>query len=80
MSIDFTKMSKKQLIAILRNVENVCSTFEFASKDEINIPNPEWHEGRIVLLNRHQNSLGKLYLLKCKASKTHFKWWKEDDI
>jgi len=47
MSIDFTKMSKKQLIAILRNVENVCSTFEFASKDEINIPNPEWHEGRI---------------------------------
>jgi len=46
MSIDFTKMSKKQLIVILQNVENACLTFEFASKEEVNIPNPEWHEGR----------------------------------
>jgi len=46
MSIDFTKMSKKQLIDILRNVENACLTFEIASKEEIHIINPEWHEGR----------------------------------
>jgi len=46
MSIDFTKMSKKQLIDILQKVENVCLTFEFASKEEVHMINPEWHEGR----------------------------------
>lgn len=47
MSIDFTKMSKKQLIDILRNVENTCLTFELASKEEVNIVNQEWHNGRV---------------------------------
>jgi len=64
MSIDFSKMSKKQLINILRNVENACLTFEFASKEEVHMINPEWHEGRKSAFE--QSGFVKLYILKCK--------------
>jgi len=64
MSIDFTKMSKKQLIDILRNVENTCLTFEFASKEEINMPNPEWHEGRISAFKQASEFIRKAFCVK----------------
>jgi len=65
MSIDFTKMSKKQLVEILRNVESTCLTFESASKEEFNIPNPEWNKGRASAFKQASEFIRKAF--SCKA-------------
>ena len=65
MSVDFTKMSKKQLVNILQEVENACLTFEFASKEELNIPNPEWNKGRASAFKQASEFIRKAF--SCKA-------------
>jgi len=64
MSINFTKMSKKQLVIILQNIENSCKTFEIASKEEINLINPEWHEGRRSAFLQASEFIRKAFCVK----------------